>query len=212
MTSIDTSSFWTGERVRLRGIEPDDWTAFMRFAVDEEGLGDLIQPPRSAEEHRNWTRERAVAGAGDGDRFQLAVETVDGGEIVGAVGSHHADARAGWFEYGVTIGAAHRHRGYASEAVALLLRYMFNERRFHKCQARILAHNEPSLALHRRLGFVEEGRLRDHVFSAGRHHDLVLMGVLADEFVEAQPATSGPATSDPTTSGAAPFDAASPVG
>ncbi|WP_374777148.1 hypothetical protein OG756_34635 [Streptomyces sp. NBC_01310] len=27
-------------------------------------------------------------------------------------------------------------------------------------------------------------RLRDHVFFAGRHHDLVVMGMLADEFAQ----------------------------
>ncbi|MFI1015222.1 GNAT family N-acetyltransferase [Streptomyces sp. NPDC020965] len=46
--------------------------------------------------------------------------------------------------------------------------WVFAERRCAKCQARILAHNEASLALHRRLGFIEDGRLRDHVFFAGR--------------------------------------------
>ncbi|MFE1884858.1 GNAT family N-acetyltransferase [Streptomyces diastatochromogenes] len=177
------TSFWTGKRVRLRGIEPDDWTAFMRFAADEERLGDLLHPPRSAEGYRAWAREQAAAKS-DGDCFQLAVEASDTGEIVGAVGTHHADPRAGWFDYGVTIGAEHRHKGYASEAVVVLLRFMFAERRYHKCQARIFTHNEPSLALHRRLGFVEEGRLRDHVFFAGRHHDLVMMGMLAEEFTQ----------------------------
>ncbi|WP_405544516.1 hypothetical protein [Streptomyces phaeochromogenes] len=46
------TSFWTGTRIRLRGIEPEDWTGFMRFAVDEERLGDAVQPPRSAEGYR----------------------------------------------------------------------------------------------------------------------------------------------------------------
>ncbi|MGW8375649.1 GNAT family protein [Streptomyces sp. ODS28] len=87
-----------------------------------------------------------------------------------------------WFEYGVTIDAEQRRKGYAGGAVALLLRFMFAERRYHKCEARIFAHNEASLELHRRLGFTEEGRLRDHVFLAGRHHDLVMMGILAEEF------------------------------
>jgi RimJ/RimL family protein N-acetyltransferase len=177
------TSFWTGKRIRLRGIEPDDWTAFMRFAGDEERLGDVLHPPRSAEGYRAWAKEQAAAEA-DGDCFRLAVEAVDTGELVGAVGSHHADPRAGWFEYGVTIGADHRRKGYAAEAVVLLLRFMFAERRYHKCGARIFAHNEASLVFHRRLGFVEEGRLRDHVFLAGRHHDLVLLGMLAEEFTQ----------------------------
>ncbi|GHE42555.1 N-acetyltransferase [Streptomyces longispororuber] len=177
------TSFWAGKRVRLRGIEPEDWTAFMRFVVDEERLGDLLQPPRSAENFRTWAKEQAVAKS-DGDGFGLAIEAVGTGEIVGAVGSHHADPRAGWFEYGITMGAEHRRKGFAAEAVVMLLRFMFAERRYHRCQARIFAHNEASLALHRRLGFVEEGRLRDHVFFAGRHHDLVMMGLLADEFAQ----------------------------
>ena len=177
------TSFWSGKRIRLRGIEPDDWTAFMRFAVDEERMGDLLNPPRSAESFRGWAKEQA-ASTSDGDCFGLAIESVETGKVVGAVGSHQADPRLGWFEYGVTIGAEHRRKGYAAEAVVLLLRFMFAERRYHKCEARIFAHNEASLELHRRLGFVEEGRLRDHVFLAGHHHDLVMMGMLADEFAQ----------------------------
>lgn len=73
---------------------------------------------------------------------------------MGAVGSHQADARTGWFEYGVTIGAEHRRQGYAAEAAVLLLRFMFEENR--------------SLPLHRRLGFVEGGRLRELVYLSGR--------------------------------------------
>ncbi|MGW7347888.1 GNAT family N-acetyltransferase [Streptomyces sp. NPDC054854] len=177
------TSFWTGQRVRLRGIEPDDWSAFMRFAEDEERLGDLLNPPRSAEGFRAWAKEQAAAKS-EGDCFGLAIEAVDTGKIVGAVGSHHADPRAGWFEYGVSMEAEHRRKGYASEAVVMLLRFMFDERRFHKCGARVFADNEASLAFQRRLGFVEEGRLRDQVFSAGQHLDVVMMGMLADEFAQ----------------------------
>ncbi|CAM5452398.1 Acetyltransferase OS=Streptomyces canus OX=58343 GN=AQI96_23430 PE=4 SV=1 [Streptomyces canus] len=191
------ASFWIGNRIRLRGIEPDDWSAFMRFAVDEERMGDLLNPPRSTEGFRAWAKEQAAAKS-DGDCFQLVIEDVDAGEIVGAVGSHQADPRAGWFEYGVTIGTDHRRKGYAAEAVVMLLRYMFAEQRYHKCEARIFAHNEASLALHHRLGFVEEGRLRDRVFLAGRHRDLVVVGMLADEFARrhsisepARPAVGG---------------------
>ncbi|MFF0834806.1 MULTISPECIES: GNAT family N-acetyltransferase [unclassified Streptomyces] len=180
------ASFWTGSRVRLRGIEPDDWRACMRFAAEQERLGDVLYPPRSAEGYRAWAREQAAADHGR-DCFQLAVEAADSGEIVGTVGTYHADARAGWFEYGVMIGADQRHKGYASEAVVMLLRFMFAERRYHKCQARVFAYNEGSLALHRRLGFVEEGRLREHVFLVGRYHDLVLMGMLAEEFSQLHP-------------------------
>ncbi len=46
----------------------------------------------------------------------------------------------------------------------------------------VYAFNDASLALYRSLGFVEEGRLRQHEFFAGTYHDVVLLGITADEY------------------------------
>ncbi|MFE3098548.1 GNAT family N-acetyltransferase [Streptomyces sp. NPDC059248] len=179
------TSFWTGRRVRLRAVEPDDWAAFMRFDEHsgDQRSGEALHPPRSAEGYRAWAKEQSVAEPRDGC-FRVVVEALDGGAVVGTMNSHDVDTVAGRFRYGIGIGSEHQRRGYAAEAVVLFLRFMFAERRFHKCEVEVYAYNEASVALHRRLGFVEEGRLRDHAFLAGRHRDLVIMGLLADEFEE----------------------------
>jgi len=92
------------------------------------------------------------------------------------------DKNAGVFSYGIAIGADFQRRGYANEAIILLLRYMFGERRFQKCDVGIYAYNTASLRLHERLGFVHEGRRRRHQFFAGHHHDMVLMGMTVEEY------------------------------
>lgn len=175
------TSVWVGSKVRLRGIEPEDWQAFMRFGEHSEDMRavDRIFPPRSAAGHREWTAKQATAEP-DGDVVMLAIEA--DGVLVGSLSTHAADRLTGRFGYGVGIGHEHQRRGYAAEAVGLLLDFMFGERRYHKCEAGVYAFNEPSLALHRKLGFQVEGRLRDHEFSAGRHHDMVVLGILADEW------------------------------
>jgi RimJ/RimL family protein N-acetyltransferase len=182
------SSFWTGKRIRLRGIEPEDWRAFMAIDTHSEDQRsvDALYPPRSAEGYRAYAAEAAVAQP-QGDSFRLAIESLDGGGLVGSLSTHGADPRTGRFSYGVGISADHQRRGYASEAIVMLLRFMFGERRYHKCEAGIYVYNDASLALHRKLGFVEEGRLRDHEFFAGRHHDLVMMGMTTPEFAERHP-------------------------
>jgi RimJ/RimL family protein N-acetyltransferase len=68
--------------------------------------------------------------------------------------------------------------------VKILLRYMFTERRYHKAEAGVYAYNKASLALHKRLGFQQEGRLRDHEFLAGAYQDLIVFGITADEFAD----------------------------
>jgi RimJ/RimL family protein N-acetyltransferase len=115
------------------------------------------------------------------------VESLDGGVFVGSVTVGECDSRAGRFKMGIEIAREHRRQGHAAEATELVLTYMFGERRFHKCEVEVYAFNDASLALFRKLGFIEEGRLREHEFFAGGHHDLVLLGRTAVEHWAAHP-------------------------
>lgn len=62
------------------------------------------------------------------------------------------------------------------------MRYYFEELRYQKANTRVNSFNEPSLALHRHLGFVEEGRRRRVGFSGGEHFDDILFGMTVEEF------------------------------
>jgi len=121
-----------GNLVRLRGVEPEDWEVFHGFdenSVDMRRM-DKIYPPRSAARQREWTEQVAVKKLED-DRFQLAIESLADGALVGSVSTALIDHRAGRFSYGIAIGGDHKGRGYGSDAVPLLLNFMFGERRFH---------------------------------------------------------------------------------
>ncbi|MGW1818993.1 GNAT family N-acetyltransferase [Streptomyces sp. NPDC002125] len=182
---------WTGERVRLRGVEPEDWEGFRDLAHNTHDVrnADMVEPPRSAEGFRSWTAERAARPPG-GEAFRLVIEVLADGAFAGSVTVGETDSRAGRFRTGIEVARAHRRRGYAAEATELVLTYMFAEQRHHKCEVEVYAFNDASLALYRRLGFVEEGRLRQHEFFAGAHHDVVLLGITAAEYWATHPRPS----------------------
>ncbi|PVE07123.1 GNAT family N-acetyltransferase [Streptomyces scopuliridis] len=173
---------WTGEKVRLRGVELEDWEGFRDLARNTLDVrnADLVDPPRSAAGFRSWTAERAGRPPG-GEAFRLVVEVLADHAFAGSVTVGETDSRAGRFKTGIEIIRDHRRRGYAAEATELVLTYMFAEQRYNKCEVEIYAFNDASLALYRRLGFVEEGRLRQHEFFAGGYHDVVLLGITAAE-------------------------------
>jgi RimJ/RimL family protein N-acetyltransferase len=66
--------------------------------------------------------------------------------------------------------------------VSILLRYGFRERRYQKCNSACIQTNAASIALHKKLGFTEEGRVRRRWFYGGRYHDEVLFGMTVEEF------------------------------
>ncbi|MFD6277350.1 GNAT family N-acetyltransferase [Streptomyces sp. NPDC060209] len=177
------SDMWTGGKVCLRGVEPEDWKGFQDLArntIDARNA-DQVLPPRSDESFRSWTAERAGRPPG-GEAFRLVIETLADRAFAGSVTVGETDSRAGRFKTGIEISRDHRGRGYATEATELILTYMFAERRFNKCEVEVYAFNEASLALHRKLGFVGEGRLRQHEYFAGGYHDVVLLGITATEY------------------------------
>jgi RimJ/RimL family protein N-acetyltransferase len=73
-------------------------------------------------------------------------------------------------------------QGYASETIYLVLRYFFLELGYQKVNPGVFSYNEGSLALHRRLGFKEEGVLRRMIYSGGEYHDDIHFGMTREEF------------------------------
>ncbi|MFL5798055.1 MAG: GNAT family N-acetyltransferase [Actinomycetota bacterium] len=75
-------------------------------------------------------------------------------------------------------------RGYGTDASKVTIRYGFQELNLHRIWLDVFGYNDRAAALYRRLGFTEEGRLREHLERDGRHHDVVLMGLLRSEWAQ----------------------------
>jgi RimJ/RimL family protein N-acetyltransferase len=90
---------------------------------------------------------------------------VCGGELVGHAGFHGPPGRSGpghhdAVEIGYTIFPAHRGRGYAQAAARALIA-LAHERGIPRIVASVAPDNEPSLAVVRKLGFVQTGEQWD---------------------------------------------------
>lgn len=173
---------WAGLKVRLRPIMPADWDKFHKNDLDSDNarLCDEIHFPRSEEGTRLWAEHQA-SNYSNGDKVFLAIESLEG-TLVGSISTDSCNSRHGTFKYGVSIFREHWRNGYASDAVRILLRYYFEELRYLKVNAHVYAFNESSIALQEHLGFVQEGRIRDMVFTKGQHYDEYVFGLTKNEF------------------------------
>lgn len=190
IAAADPRSLWVGDKIRLRGYELEDAEFEQRFEDSaDQRSGWRVWPPLSSVAQRAWTEEAASAKPeGDAVNVRLAIARRTDDKLVGNINTHTTDVVCGTFMFGVGVVPEAKGKGYAAEAVLLVMRYMFEERRFQKCESIVYAYNTPSLALHRKLGFVEEGRLRRHAFAAGELHDVVLFGMTVEEYRERYPA------------------------
>lgn len=184
-------NLWRGVHIRLRGIEPADAETFYAWDSAETETARMVEwvwPAGSLAQAKQWAEKRATEESKN-DEFFFAIENL-AGELVGVINTHSCDRRVGCFRYGVSIAPAFRGRGYAAEAVLLLLRYFFDELHYQKVTADVYAYNDTSARFHERLGFVQEGRLRRVVFSQGQHFDMLVFGMTVEEFRVRYPGTT----------------------
>jgi RimJ/RimL family protein N-acetyltransferase len=169
------ASRWVGRKVRLREVEAADRNTLVRFDRDSTRSSYPW-----ADGYRHWAAHRANS-SNSGDDLHLAIETRDG-VLVGSMCTTQTEPVEGRFSYGIGIGPQFRRRGYADDAISVQLAFMFWQRGYRKCEVGIYACNQASLSLHRRLGFREEGRIRDPEALCGGAQYLVLMALTEREF------------------------------
>ncbi len=175
-------NIWQGRRVRLRAVEVSDWEAHFKWDQDSETSRalDKVWFPRSTEKAKRWAEEAAVRTP-QNDQFFFQIETLTN-ELVGSISTHDCEPHNGTFSYGIAIRPEYQRQGFTSEAIALVLRYYFEELRYQKVNAGIYGFNEASIQLHQKFGFVQEGRLRRMIYTQGKYEDLLIYGMTAEEF------------------------------
>ena|SRR5215207_942482 len=180
------TNLFQGRLIRLRGVEPSDWENHEQWDRDTEmaRMSYEIPFPGSVASVRAWAEQEA-ARAPENDIFRFQMETLDGVQV-GTINTNNCDLRCGTFSYGLAVIGEHQRKGYASEAVRLVLRYYFDERRYQKCTVLVYAFNEPSQRLHESLGFTLEGRLRRMIYTNGDYHDALYYGITREEFAPAR--------------------------
>jgi ribosomal-protein-alanine N-acetyltransferase len=86
-------------------------------------------------------------------------------------------------ELGYWLAAPAWGHGFATEAAQAAVDFGFRELGLARVYAQVLAGNRGSLAVLDKLGMVNEGVKRQHVNKARRLHDVVLYGLLRDEWL-----------------------------
>ena len=184
-------NYWQGDKIRLRAFEPEDAETFQAWNLDSEAARvlDFVYPPVSLAGTKEWVNKIAKEEVKN-DQYFFMIEDLDR-TAVGTINAHTTDRRVGTFHYGLYVAAEHRRQGYAVEAVRMLLRYFFEELRYQKCTVTVYSNNPVSQALHERLGFQLEGRLRRIIYTQGRFFDELYYGITDDEFAALAGGESG---------------------
>jgi RimJ/RimL family protein N-acetyltransferase len=172
-----------GDRVVLRSWEREDvqlrWDADQTSDTSEIRLRDWHEPPRSLVQRE----QEFEAEQNEPDATVVSLIIQAEGRAVGDINFFAIDTRNRNAEVGLSIWRAEdRCRGYGTDAMRAMLRWGFRHLNLHRVQLSVSPQNAVAVHVYEKLGFVVEGRRREHHYDDGCYQDEVIMGLLHREF------------------------------
>jgi RimJ/RimL family protein N-acetyltransferase len=175
-----------GDKVALRELTSRDLETLRGFVNDPEVMrSSSVYAPVSDVQQDAWWRTATT----NSHATWFAIEDVRAEpRLVGTCCLVDIDWIGRAAELRVRIGAKDVWgAGLGTEACELLLRFGFADLNLERIGLRVWGSNARAQRVYQKLGFVVEGRLRRAAFVHGNHEDIVLMGLLRDEW-KARPA------------------------
>jgi RimJ/RimL family protein N-acetyltransferase len=90
----------------------------------------------------------------------------------------------GWMEIGYAIIPKERGKGYGTEAIQLMVDYLFLLKNIPMIMINTDARNIASIKSAEKAGFKQEGIIRKGGFIGGKHVDCCILGILREEWKE----------------------------
>lgn len=167
-----------GKLVRLRAPQRTDIPLFVKWFNDPETTRFLLRaPPMGMEEEEAWYESLV-----NKDTKVFCIETLDG-RLVGNLGIIHIDWANRNADIGIVIGEKECwSKGYGTEAIALLLGYMFDELNLDRIWLYCDMENLRAQRCYEKSGFRREGIFRHHRLQGGKFRDDAVMSILRQEW------------------------------
>ena len=173
-----------GDRLLLRPLTSRDIDALLAYRGREDVCRYVPFEPMTREDITErltgqWARTELTS---EGQSLTLGAEVSQTGELAGDIILFwHSEEHAGG-EIGYVFNPSLGGRGYATEAVSMMLRLGFEELGMHRIIARIDERNDPSVRLARRVGMRQEARLVENEFFKGEWSTELDFAILAAEW------------------------------
>ena len=173
-----------GRFCRLEPLDPERHTAslYAAFALDTERRGWTYLPVGPFDALDGFRAYIESIGVGDDPVFYAVIDRATA-QPAGYASLMRIDPKSGVIEVGsINYSPLLQRKPAATEAMYLLMRYVFDTLGYRRYEWKCNALNEPSRAAAARLGFTYEGTFRQAMVVKGHNRDTAWFSILDGEW------------------------------
>lgn len=172
--------FISENNISLRPAEPEDASQIYGWENDR----DIWRVSETSTPLSLFQIEQFLLGNSDlvtNRQLRLMIEVKGGEKPVGCIDLYDYNPLHGRVALGIMIDKACRKNGYASQAIGMCLKYLFQNVMVHQVYCLIDELNTESQLLFEKLGFINGGRRKDWLRTPNGYIDVCFYQIIAHE-------------------------------
>ena len=168
----------------LREIKPSDTKALFRFMSDEDTVTQNLMPPHKkiAETEKLIQTLKKQYDKKNEIRWGVTIKGSD--TVIGITGYYNMLPKDFQTEVGCLLAKQHWSGGIMTEALAAILTFGFEKMAFNRITAFILPDNIGAIRMVQKVGFREEGLLKECKFCNNQFYDLGVYSLLKKDYLQ----------------------------
>jgi UDP-4-amino-4,6-dideoxy-N-acetyl-beta-L-altrosamine N-acetyltransferase len=166
-----------GEKIILRQLKLSDWESTIKWRNDAtiKQMAMMHPFPITENVEKEWYEN--IINKKD-DKTVYFTITLRNDDPIGFITLNRINHINRNCYLGIVIGdPGSQGKGYGFESMQVVMDYVFNTLNLNKITLEVIETNHNALKLYRKLGFIEEGRLRKHYFAEGKYFDIIILSV-----------------------------------
>lgn len=169
-----------GVNIKLRALEPED-LEFLYQIENNESFWEVshTQTPFSKYVLKQYLKN-AHLDIFETKQLRLLIETKDSNKSVGMIDLFDFNPQHKRAGVGILIHPDFEKKGFASEALSLLIKYSFSHLQLHQLYANVTDDNEKSIRLFEKHHFKKVGIKKDWILSFGKYKDEILFQLIKE--------------------------------
>ena len=175
---IDFPSKLSNMNVVLRKLKNKDKNAIFSIYSNEESakLDDWI-PMKTLDEAEKLINQ-SIQNFNNKSEFRYGIEDLSRKKLIGSCGVFRLDECNRKCMVFFQVHKDERNKGYATNAMGLIIKYIFNELNINRIEAYITPGNNASIRVLEKNGFIQEGILREIEFYKDKFWDGIVMAMI----------------------------------
>lgn len=170
-----------GEMVRLTAITKDDLPQLTVWFGDV-GFQRLLRAdrvfPLTLQDEEEWFESARK----NSNAANFAVRALDDDRLLGTCSAMLFQWQARHCMVGIAMGEGAQGKGYGTDAMRVLLRYIFLELNMNRAALEVFSYNTRAIRSYEKVGFTHEGAQREMLYRDGVYYDMLVMSILRREW------------------------------